>query len=131
MPKSVVENWRLYENRYNLIGQVCSACGKKYYPKALICTKCGSAKLESCKLAEEGTIYSFSSVKVSPRRLQKQTPYVVALIKLKDGLVISSQIVGTDYDKIKIGDKVKAIFRKIHQEESEEVIAYGTKFRLV
>ncbi|MBU1167212.1 Zn-ribbon domain-containing OB-fold protein [Patescibacteria group bacterium] len=128
---SIIQNWRLYESRYNLVGSVCRTCGKQYFPKSSFCSKCGSDKLTDETFSKEGTVYSFSKVNVSPYLFQKQTPYVVALIKLKNGPLITSQIVDSEAEKIKIGQKVKAVFRKISDEKKGEIISYGIKFRLL
>lgn len=129
--ESVIQNWRLYESRYNLVGSFCDSCKKKFFPEVKVCFNCGSKKIKKAVFEKEGTVYSFSKVHVSQRKFQDQVPYVVALIKLKNGPIVTSQIVDSDFLKIKIGKKVKAVFRKIHVKESESAITYGIKFKLI
>lgn len=79
----------------------------------------------------KGTIYSFSKVLVASRRFSKSVPYFVALIQLDSGEKITSHIVDTLEDDVRIGAKVRPVFRKIGIDSPEESIAYGTKFIVV
>jgi uncharacterized OB-fold protein len=54
----------------------------------------------------------------------------VAIIELEEGTKITSQIVDSDGDNIKIGDEVELVFRKIREEGEDGVISYGYKFKL-
>jgi hypothetical protein len=55
------------------------------------------------------------------------TPYVLAIVKLDEGPQITTQIV-MDPAKVKIGMKVKSVFRKIATDGESGIIHYGTKF---
>lgn len=128
---NLINDWRLYPSRYNLIGSICSKCGKKYLPVISYCAKCGSENLKREKFPKEGRVFSFSIVHVAPFGFEDFAPYAVGLVKLANGVLISSQIVASDFTKIKIGKKVRAVFRKIKPAAKDEVIAYGVKFEVV
>jgi uncharacterized OB-fold protein len=55
-------------------------------------------------------------------------PYAVAMVKTKDGVLISGQLVDADFDKIVIGMPVRAVLRKLDQDGAAGVINYGFKF---
>ncbi|MGQ9907640.1 MAG: Zn-ribbon domain-containing OB-fold protein [Candidatus Flexifilum sp.] len=75
-----------------------------------------------------GTVYSFTTVTEAPEGFEDQAPYVVALIKLDEGPMLTAQI--TDFDgEIAIGDRVEMVTRKLTTEGPRGVIVYGYKFR--
>ena len=74
-----------------------------------------------------GELVSYSLVHVPPIGFEKQTPYFIGLIRLKDGSKVMTQIIADS--KIKIGQKMEAVFRILNPEEKKGVIHYGLKFR--
>lgn len=78
----------------------------------------------------QGTVYSFTTVTEAPEGYEDQAPYVVALIKLDEGPLLTAQI--TDFDgAIDIGDRVEMVTRKLTTEGTRGMIVYGYKFRKV
>ncbi len=78
-----------------------------------------------------GTITSFTEVFVGPMGFENETPYVLALIDLGNKCTILSQIVDSSKEKIRVGAKVKKMFRKIQDNNQEGAISYGYKFKVV
>ena len=74
-----------------------------------------------------GKLVSYATIHVPPAGFEAQTPYHVGLVKLKDGSLIMTQIVNAN--KLKIGQKMKAILRILNPQEKEGVIHYGLKFK--
>ncbi len=125
---NVPQAWRRFENRYRLVGVHCKSCNSDYYPPRAICPKCRRhGDLEEKEFAQEGIVLSYSVIYSAPENMEIQTPYTIALIKLKDGPVISAQIV--DSEKIEIGQKVTGCFRKMYEDGKEGIIFYGVKFK--
>jgi len=58
-------------------------------------------------------------------------PYVFALVKLDEGPMVSAQIVDVKPEDVKIGMRVKAVFRRIQSEDPEGLIHYAYKFKPV
>ncbi len=55
------------------------------------------------------------------------TPYVLAIVQLDEGPRLTAQIVCDPLD-VKIGMRVRSVFRKLGEEGQDGVIYYGTKF---
>ena len=121
---SVPMSWRLRNSRYTLTGTVC-ACGKMYMPPRAVC-ECGY-ETKPFTFSGNGEIISHTEIHVGPAGFEN-TPYNVALIKLEEGPVISGLVVD---DKIEIGQKVKAVFRRLSVEGHEGLISYGFKFEAI
>ncbi|MEM4255632.1 MAG: Zn-ribbon domain-containing OB-fold protein [Candidatus Norongarragalinales archaeon] len=124
--------WREIPERYNLIGSVCENCKHEFFPQRLICPNCRrKGNLAAKKMPEEGKIYSFTEVHAGAKGFENETPYVLAVIELSNGVKLLSHVVDSPAEKIKIGAGVKVVFRKIFAEGEEGIIAYGFKFKVL
>ncbi len=120
--------WRKIKQRYNLIATKCENCGTYYYPPRNLCPKCRrKSKMVEVRLSGKGEVLSYSVVHDVPENMKEQKPYVVALIKLDEGPVITSQLV-CEPREVRRGMKVKAAFRRCGEEGEAGIIYYCTKF---
>lgn len=77
-----------------------------------------------------GVIESFTVVMEPPTGFDDQAPYMIALVRLDEGPMVTAQL--TDIDgKVSIGDRVEMVTRKLSTEGERGVIIYGYKFRPV
>lgn len=105
--------WREQKGRYNLIGTYCKKCGKHFYPARSICPFCRrSGEIEDFQFKGKGEIVTYSVIHASSEDFDHLTPYILAIVKLDEGPCITTQIVDEPTD-IKIGDRVKAVFRRL------------------
>lgn len=81
-------------------------------------------------LKKEGTIVSWSLVRVPPAGFEDQAPYILVLVDI-DGSHHMGQLVDTNNAAIKIGQKVATVLRRVRKPDQEGVIPYGIKFRLL
>lgn len=117
--------------RYRLEAGKCKQCGNISFPPRLVCPKCKSKNFETVQLSREGKILTFTIIRVGPDKFSKETPYVVAIIELNDGVRLTAQVADCNVDKVAIGDKVKLIFRKIQDEGKSGLHCYGYKAILI
>lgn len=80
-------------------------------------------------LQQEGKIITFSKVSVPPSGFSAQAPYIVAVVRLKNGINYTAQLVDYDEGQVKTGQKVRTVLRRTSEGEGEGVIPYGIKFR--
>jgi len=123
--------WREIPQRYRLESGRCRGCGKVFFPPRIICDECGSREFETVRAKDEGTILSFTVIRVPPSEFSDQAPYAVAIVELDDGPAITTQMADCDFDKLEIGKRVRIEFRKICEEGHAGVICYGYKGLLV
>ncbi len=82
----------------------CSACGKAHwYPRAN-CPFCDSAEVEWRSASGKGTIYTFSVMR------RAKEPYAIAYVTLAEGPTMMTNIVGCDFDALRVGQQVSAVF---------------------
>ncbi len=128
---SVAKEWREIPGRYNLQGTKCEHCGKVFFPSRSFCPVCRRAsagKIKEFKLDRHGEVFSFSVIHEAPECNNMQKPYAVAMVKNKDGVLLSGQLVDVDLEKIEIGMPVRAVLRKLDADGASGVIHYGFKF---
>ncbi len=122
--------WRNTQSRYNLKGVRCSTCEETYFPPRKICPACRRAsKLKSVKLKARGKIVTYTIIHSAPEGFERQTPYIMAIVKLEGGPRLTTQIVDCDTNKVKIGMPVVGAFRRIGESGRDGPIYYGFKFR--
>ncbi|MBY9007891.1 MAG: Zn-ribbon domain-containing OB-fold protein [Candidatus Lokiarchaeota archaeon] len=101
-----------------LTGTKCKDCGEMYVPIRKLCKKCSSTNMEWIEMSGEGKLAAFTSITVGTplfveRGYGRNKPYCFSVVTLKEGPMISGQLVGVDESKpetIKIGMSVKATF---------------------
>jgi uncharacterized protein len=91
-----------------LLIQHCPGCGhSQFYPRAL-CTRCGGepAWLE---VSGRGTVYTFTVIRQNGvPAFQNETPYLVAMIELEEGVRLMGNITGCPVDDVEVGMEVRA-----------------------
>lgn len=85
-------------------------------------------QVEIVPLSGKGTVYSFTTVTAPPEEFEPYAPYLLALIKLDEGPVVTAQL--TDVDGlVEIGMRVEMVIRKLRTDGSRGIIVYGPKYR--
>ena len=125
----VSRHWRLKSERYSLVGEECPSCGVKLFPPRDVCLECSAPAKELYTFTGLGEIYSYSTVYEAPKGFDAYTPYIVALVKLDEGPIVTAQLTDIDSDELQIGMKVEMVTRKLRDDGDEGMIVYGYKFR--
>lgn len=102
---------------HKLVIQQCAGCEKFiFYPRA-VCPHCFGDRLEWKDASGEGTIYSFTVARRGAGPAFKDdVPYVIALIDLKEGARMMSNILTDNVDSVKIGRNVRVVFEDVTDE---------------
>lgn len=98
-------------NQDRFLFQRCRACGKpQFYPRS-ICSHCRGKELAWEQARGTGTVASFSIVSRAPTPVfAHDTPYVVAIIDLDEGVRFLCNVINGDPNAVKIGSRVKLVF---------------------
>lgn len=120
------------DERLRIIAGKCDGCGTLAYPQRPVCTKCGGDEFTDQKLSGEGTVYTYSVIAGggAPAEFDDQQvmtgDIISGVVELKEGPRIMAQITDADPDKIEIGTKVRAVVRRLYDQEG--ILRYGAKF---
>ena len=118
------------EGKPHLIGGRCPFCGAVWFPKQLICPKCCREGMEEILLSNRGRVDSFTVIWMKPTGYKGEVPYVLAQVRLPEGVQVRAQLSGVDPHKpmIKMGDEVEMVIEKIYEnEEGNEVVCHKFK----
>lgn len=127
----IPRHWRLRNQRYQLEGSACRACGAVYFPPRAFCKACRGRDMEPHPLSRRGTLASFTVVHQSPDGYEGQVPYAVALVDVEEGPRLTAMLTDADLETLAIGMPVEMVIRKLSEEGEEGPIQYGYKFRPV
>jgi|SRR5271170_5330049 len=130
---SIARFWRETPRRYNLGGSRCSNCGTVYFPPRSVCPSCAKhrqslGRLEPFQLSGEGEVVTFTIVHDAAEGFEMQVPYALAIVRTREGPMLTGQVVDLEPREVQIGLKVRATFRKLRAEGEAGVIHYGYKF---
>jgi len=120
---------RLRSAYYRLEGQRCAACGKVQFPPRASCRTCRERHLEPYRLSGRGAVFSHAEVAQAPRGFA--APYVVALVRLEEGLLVTAQLTDVEAPDVSIGLPVEMVTRRLQEHGPQGYLVYGYKFRPV
>ena len=89
----------------------CEACGALAVPPKELCPECGARRWEPVPLSGEGTIASYTIIRVAPRGHADDAPYAIAAVRLREGVSLLGRVVDVPLDTLAIGLPVR--FRPI------------------
>jgi len=126
----IPRHWRLKQQRYSLVGEVCPHCENKIFPPRDICPNCGGEARTLYTFSGKGEVYSYTTIYEAPAGFDAGAPYTVALVKLEEGPLVTAQLTDLDEKPVEIGMPVEMVTRKLRNDGDERgLIVYGYKFR--
>lgn len=81
----------------------CGQCGEAHFYPRPFCPFCFSDKTRWEDASGDATIYSFSIMR------RAAEPYAIAYVTLAEGPTMMTNIVDCDFDKLRIGQKVRLV----------------------
>ncbi len=121
----LAKHWRLKPQRYRLEGVRNRLTGAITFPPPAI----PGDDDEPVRLGGRGEIWSFSEVKQSAGDFP--SGYLVAIIKLEEGPLLTAQLTDVDPQDVAIGMQVEVVTRKLRDLGPDGLLVYGYKFRPV
>jgi uncharacterized OB-fold protein len=125
----VSRHWRLRQQRYALVGEVCPHCATKIFPPRDICPDCGQDAKTLYQFSGRGQVFSFTTVHDAPAGYEANAPYTVALIKLDEGPMLTAQLTDLGDQAVEIGMPVEMVTRRLREDGDRGMLVYGYKFR--
>ena len=126
----IPRHWRTRKARYTLTGEECAGCDLKIFPPRDICPGCGDHTKADFSFSGKGQVYSHTTVYEAPAGFEEQAPYTLAMIKLREGPMVTAQLTDLGGQKPQVGMPVETVTRKLKGGGDERgMIIYGYKFR--
>ena len=99
-----------------LLVQHCEACERNIFYPRLYCPYCLSDRLGWIESSGRGTIYTFSVVENNaPSAFVADMPYVIAIVRLEEGVQMMTNIAGCDPRQLRCDLPVKVVFEPLDE----------------
>lgn len=101
-----------------LLGMRCRDCGIYLFGPAVFCPACTAADLEPVELSRQGTLYSYTIVRVPPAGWPGPVPYVLGEVELPEGPHILAEVIDCPEGDLAIGLAVELAMQPVVTSDS-------------
>jgi uncharacterized protein len=120
-PVPVVNDWARpfwdAARQEKLVIQKCNDCERHIFYPRIACPHCSSDNVEWTEACGKGVVYSYTVVENNaPSSFINDIPYVVAVVRLDEGVQMLSNIVGCDPYKVTCDMAVEVTFERLDDE---------------
>ena len=120
-PAPVVNDWAQpfwdAARQEKLFIQKCKDCERHIFYPRIACPHCFSDNVEWIEASGKGVVYSYTVVENNaPSAFINDIPYVVAVVRLDEGVQMLSNIVGCDPYKVTCDMEVEVTFERLDDE---------------
>ena len=105
--------WDGCKNNQLLIPK-CQDCGQFHFYPRMLCPHCWSEQIKFEIASGQGTLYSYTRIFPKPPK----EPYVVALVELKEGVRLMTNLLVDTQQELKVGMPMEVQFVKIPESET-------------
>lgn len=122
---SMVEYLKLGDDPH-LVANVCDSCGVTYFDRRNACAACGARKFTGSRLANTGSVRTFTIVYRAARGVP--APYVSAVVDLDGGGRVKSNIINVEPkpENVALGMRVRlATYVAATDDDGVEAVAFG------
>jgi uncharacterized OB-fold protein len=102
----------------------CSRCGALAIPPRTFCPECSERAWQPAALCGEGTIASYTVIRVAPRGFAGEVPYAIAAVQMKEGVSLLGRVVDIPLDTLKVGLAVR--FRPLTR-NGQTAVGFGPR----
>lgn len=93
--------------------QKCGNCGRHQYPALALCPDC-SSELGWVKASGRGELYTYTIIRrVLNPAFEQEVPYNVSIVRLEEGPLMLSNVVGVENDDLEIGLPLEVVFEDV------------------
>jgi len=85
----------------------CVGCGALAVPPREFCPECSQRAWQPTTISGDGTIASFTIIRVAPRGHAADAPYAIAAVQLKEGVSLLGRVVDVPLEKLAVGLPVR------------------------
>jgi uncharacterized OB-fold protein len=130
---SVPTWWRNLDGRYRLVLGECEVCGAANFPAEGACAECnatdGFAEFEPAGTGEvvTRTVIAGGAPPEFGSLIDREGPIGTVIVELDEGVRVPGMLTDCDPEAVERGDRVRAVVRRIYEQEG--VVRYGFKFR--
>ncbi len=101
---------------HRLILQFCPDCQHHVFYPRLYCPHCDGERLAWVEASGRGVVYTFTVVRNNaPSAFSADLPFVIAVVRLAEGVQMMTNIVGCDPAEVYMEMPVEVVFEKLNE----------------
>lgn len=112
-PDEATRTWWDATREQRLVVQVCGDCGHAQHPPRTLCTGCGRTDTLGHHDSDGTGVVDACTVVMRAPDADHEAPYVVARVRLPEGVVLLSNVVTDDPHSVRIGDPVVVSWQQL------------------
>ena len=102
--------WDAVAERRLLVAR-CSSCGRAHYYPRPFCPRCGADTVSWEEASGDATLYTWSVVHRNDLPpFNERVPYVAAVVELAEGPRMMTNVVGCEFDDLRVGMALQVEF---------------------
>ena len=95
----------------------CTSCGEIFFFPRPFCPSCHSDAVEWIEASGKGRIYTYTTVRANPPSVfAHEVPFVVAIIRLEEGVQLMSNVVDVDDPRLACDAEVEVLFEPVNDD---------------
>lgn len=111
------------EGTPKLFGQRCTACKEVFTTtERVYCANCSEEALERITLGTRGTVFSYTIVRQQLKGALIQAPYVMARVKLPEGVTVQTIITDIELEDVTVGMPVEICLKQLSEDEEQRAV---------
>lgn len=111
------------EGTPKLFGQRCTACKEVFTTtERVYCANCSEEALERITLGTRGTVFSYTIVRQQLKGSLIQAPYVMARVKLPEGVTVQTIITDIELEDVTVGMPVEICLKQLSEDEEQRAV---------
>jgi uncharacterized protein len=113
-PDSDTQHWWDANAEGRLLVVRCEACNELFYYPRPFCPRCGADSVKWEKVSGDATLYTWSVVYQNDLPpFNQKVPYVAAIVDLVEGPRMMTNVVGCEFDDLRVGMALHVDFEDI------------------
>lgn len=85
---------------------LCEECGNTQLAPVVVCRRCGAGQVKNAEIPGRGRLYTYTTIHVPPDNWAKKVPYVVGVLRMTNGLLMTASYTKDACDTLMIGDEI-------------------------
>ncbi len=80
------------KNRNKISADQCRQCGATFIPPKYACSECGGTEFKVSEIDGYGKLLTYTTIRVPPLGFESESPYLVGIIELSNGLNLTARL---------------------------------------
>jgi uncharacterized protein len=105
-----------YLEKGEIVASKCRNCGEAFFPPRADCLRCRKSEMQWIPLDGHASLITFTEVNFAPPVFQKETPYLLGVAELENGMRVFAPI-SREVNRRELKPGLKLALKPVHEGE--------------